>query len=291
MLREQILARVARHTPTPGRFETPFEGVELFRVEAPVPCMPGVYRPGFCIILAGEKHAHVGTARYVYNADSYLSITMPTPVQAEVPHASPEAPLLGLLVYLDTSVVSRLVLDIQAATGPQAIPQGRSTCGLGVARRDVRFDDALARLLALLDDPPGAQVLGAARLRELMYAALQGPGGDRLRRDFGSAPALANTLAYMHAHLDEELSIDALAQRTGMSRAAFDRHFRAATASSPLQYIKTLRLSEASMRIANGMGIGDAATGVGYHSPSQFSREFRRHFGASPRQWAQQMGV
>lgn len=291
MYRDMIRAAVARHAPTAGRFETPFDGIELFRVEAPVARIPGVYSPCLCVIVAGEKRAYVGGTQHVYDEEHYLCATMPMPVLAEVPDASVEAPLLGLLVRLDTGPMSRLVLDMRAAYGVMKAASDTPRSGFGVAARDGRFDAALAHLLALLDDPPAAQVLGDARLRELLFALLQGAAGDRLRRDFGGAPALGSTLAYVQAHLSESLSIDDLARRAGMSRAVFDRQFKAATTSSPLQYIKALRLTEASMAIARGVSIGDAASTVGYHNPSQFSREFRRKFGASPRDWARTVRV
>ena len=290
MSRDDIRSSVERHAAVPGRAPTPFDGVELFRVVAPVKRVPGVYSPCVCVIIAGQKVAYVGDAQHIYNEDQYLCATMPTPVLAEVPAASPDAPLLGLLVQLDTNMMSRLVLEMHAAYGTPATSDAPKE-GFGVAVRDAGFDTALARLLELLDDPPAAQILGAGRLREVLFAMLRGEAGDRLRRDFGGAPALATTLAHVHANIDQDFSIDSLARRAGMSRAVFDRHFKAATSLSPLQYIKALRLSEASMLIARGEGIGDAARTVGYHNSSQFSREFRRKFGTSPREWARETRV
>ncbi len=285
MNRDLIRAAVDRHAPSVGAASTPFEGVELFRVEAPFESMPGIYAPCVCVIVAGEKVVYVEDSRHVLDEDRYVYATLPTPTRADVPNASPESPLLGVLVEFDTSTMSQLVLEIQAAYGTLPASDGTRK-GFGTATRDSGLDLALARLLDLLDDPPAAQILGPARLREVLFAILRGEAGDRLHRDFGRAPALATTLAHLHAHIGEELSIDALARRAGMSRAVFDRQFKAATLLSPLQYIKALRLSEASMRIARGEGIGDSAAAVGYHNSSQFSREFRRKFGTSPREWA-----
>lgn len=285
--RAAILERIDRHAPTAGTFDTPFEGVQLFRAVAPIKQIPGVYSPCLCVIVAGEKRAFTGGRSLTYNHEHYLCVTMPTPVLAEVPHASEAEPLLGLLIQLDTRDMSRLVLDVHAAQDKAPPPNDGSAVGFGVVRRDAAFDEALARLCALLDDQAAAEVLGEGRLRELHYAILSGDAGDRLSRDFGRAPALAATLSYVHANLSEEFSIDALAQRAGMSRAVFDRRFKTVTSLSPLQYIKALRLSEASMKIARGESVGSAAQDVGYHSSSQFSREFRRQFGASPRAWAQ----
>lgn len=287
MIRDQIRASVDRHAPEEGSAPTPFDGVELFRVVAPFERMPGIYAPSVCAIVAGEKTVHVEDSVHVLGEDQYVCATLPTPVFADVREASPDEPVLGVLVQLHTNTMSRLVLETQVAYGTLPASDG-PTIGYDTAVRDRSFDLALANLLELLDDPPAAQVLGAGRLRELLFAVLQGDAGDRLRADFGGAPALATTLAHVHAHIREDFSIDALARRAGMSRAVFDRQFKAATAMSPLQYIKALRLNEASMLIARGESIGDAAAAVGYHNASQFSREFRRKFGASPREWARQ---
>lgn len=252
--------------------------------------MPGVYKPSVCAIVAGEKIVHIEDSTHVFNEERYVCATMPTPVFAEVHRASVESPVLGLVIELDTNAMSRLVLETQVAYGSLPASDGPKQ-GFDTAVRDRDFDVALANLLELLDDPPAAQVLGAGRLREVLFAILQGEAKDRLRSAFGGAPALATTLAHLHTHLGEDLSVDALARRAGMSRAVFDRQFKAATLLSPLQYIKTLRLSEASMLIARGESIGQAANAVGYHNSSQFSREFRRKFGTSPREWARETHI
>jgi len=290
MIRDSIRASVDRHAPSAGSTKTIFEGVDLFRVVAPFERLPGIYAPSVCAIVAGEKVVHIADSIHVFNEDRYVCATMPTPVLADVPKASPEAPLLGVIIELETQVMSQLVLETRAAYGTLPGRDGGRK-GFDTAVRDDDFDVALKNLLDLLDDPPAARVLGAGRLREVLFAVLRGEAGGRVRSDFGGAPALATTLAHIHAHISEDFSIDSLARRAGMSRAVFDRQFKEATLLSPLQYIKALRLNEASMRIARGQSIGDAATAVGYHGSSQFSREFRRKFGASPREWARETRI
>ena len=287
MVREQIRDSVDRHAPPAGNTKTPIQGVELFRVVAPFERMPGIYTPSVCVLVAGENVVHVEDSRYLFDEDRYVGATLPTPVFADVSKASHHAPLLGIVIELNATVISRLVTETRVAYGTAPTSEG-PTRGFDTATRDDRFDVALANLLELLDDPPAVEVLGAGRLRELFFAVLRGDAEARLQRDFGGTPALATTLAHVHANISEDLSIDALARRAGMSRAVFDRQFKAATLQSPLQYIKALRLSEASMLIARGETIGDAANAVGYHNSSQFSREFRRKFGASPRAWARE---
>ena len=115
---------------------------------------------------------------------------------------------------------------------------------------------------------------------------MDGPAGPSLWRTLGQVHDLNHTLTYITDHLHQPISIDDLAQQAGMSRAVFDRRFRAATTYPPLQFIKALRLNDAALRIAQGSDITDAAVSVGYASPAQFSRDFKRQYGTSPKQWS-----
>ena len=282
-VRAQIQRQVARHAPIDGTHDTPFDGIGLFRVSAPVERVPGVYNPSVCVIVAGSKHAYHDGRTYRYGPDRYLCATMPTPVEAEIPHASPDEPVLGILIDLETRTMTELMIRCRAAH-PQPPDPADSTNGLSVAAWDQRFATALLRALELLDEPEALDVLGDGRLRELLFTLIDGPAGPAIRHAV-AAPShhLVPVLTYMRNHLDEPLAVEDLADRAGMSRAAFDRHFKTTTSMSPLKYLKALRLNDAAMLIANGANITQAATRVGYASPSQFSREFKRHFGTSPR--------
>ncbi|NNF27172.1 MAG: AraC family transcriptional regulator, partial [Gemmatimonadetes bacterium] len=160
------------------------------------------------------------------------------------------------------------------------------TPGLIVAQVDDRFVRAVGRLLQLLDDPVALRVLGDSRLRELLFTLIEGEAGSLMRRTLGGAHDISQVVTYLRENLSQPLTVDDLARRAGMSRAVFHRRFKAATSFSPLQFIKALRLSHASMQIAGGEAVGQAAAAVGYTSASQFSREFRRQFGESPKRWA-----
>ena len=288
MRTEMIRQLVAHHAPTDGTHVTPLEGIQLFRLTHPVERLPAVYSPSVCVIVQGSKRAYLGDAVHVYSSGQYLCATMPMPVQAEVPSASPEEPLLGLLVSLETRTLAETVVDVETASGP--LPRRKSAevvPGLAVVSWDDAFSSALLRMLELLDDPLSLRVLGPGRLRELFFTILLGEAGPSVRRTFGPSHGLARTMSYLRENLDRSLSVDDLAQRAGMSRAVFDRRFREATTFSPLQFIKRLRLNEAAMQIAQGAHIGQAAGSVGYTSFSQFSREFRRQYGEAPRRWGQ----
>ncbi len=128
-------------------------------------------------------------------------------------------------------------------------------------------------------------VLGEGRLREVYYAILTGEAGIFARQAFDAGNAIARSIAHVSSHLDAPFSIDDMASRAGMSRAAFHRKFKQVTTMAPIQFVKSMRLSNAAMKIAGGMTVNEAAMDVGYVSPSQFSREFKRMYGQSPRQW------
>lgn len=157
---------------------------------------------------------------------------------------------------------------------------------MGIAAWDDDFTTALVRLVELLDDPLAIDLLGAGRLRELFFAIVQGPAVPMVNSLGGVMGNLGGVLDHIRNNLAEPLSVDDLAAQAGLSRAAFDRHFKATTTLSPLQYIKALRLNTAAAFITTGVDISHAAAQVGYLSPSQFSREFKRQFRSTPRQWA-----
>ena len=286
MRTETIRQLVARHAPTEGTHGTQLEGVQLFRLSHAVERLPAVYSPSVCVVVQGSKRAYLGDAVHVYGTGRYLCATMPMPVQVEVRSASPEEPLQGLLVSLETRTLAETVVEVETASGP--LPRRSSAevvPGLAVVSWDDAFSSALLRLLELLDDPLSLRVLGPGRLREFFFAILLGEAGPSVRRTFGPSHGLARAMSHLRDNLDRSLSVDDLAHRAGMSRAVFDRRFREATTFSPLQFIKKLRLNEAAMQIAQGVRIGQAASSVGYTSFSQFSREFRRLYGEAPRRW------
>ncbi|MDE0830481.1 MAG: AraC family transcriptional regulator [Vicinamibacterales bacterium] len=183
--------------------------------------------------------------------------------------------------------MTELLLDLNQQRPPMSRKaEADPELGPMVVPWDDTFAYALQRLLELLDEPAALPALGSGRLRELLYVIMRGPAGPSLWRTLGQVHDLNHTLSYIRDHAHEPLSIDDLAQRAGMSRAVFDRRFRAATTYAPLQFIKALRLNDAALQIAEGSDITDAALNVGYASPAQFSRDFKRQYGTAPKQWS-----
>ncbi len=285
---KQLVQRLIAHgIREEGLVETGINGVQLFRVTSPVRCAPSVYKPTVVAIVSGAKEAILDGETYVFDSSQYLCCTMSMPVEAGAPNASPGNPLLGVSISLETRVMTELAIEIQSATGAIREPRGGPLPqGLSLARWDDAFTEALLRLLQLLDNPTDTAVLGDGRLREVYYAILKGDAGNSARRAFGVGNEIASAIEYLSARLNQPVTIEELASQVGMSRAVFHRKFKQATTMSPMQFVKAMRLNNAAMKIAGGKNVSEAAMEVGYASSSQFSREFKRLYGQSPRQWS-----
>ena len=267
--------------------EAGVKGVQLYRVTNSMRCAPAVYEPTVIAIVNGAKEAILDGQKYVYDSSQYMCCSMSMPVEAGTPTASPDNPLLGVYITLDTRLMTELAIEMETAAGAIRKPRGGPLPqGFALARWDDDFTDALLRLLQLAESPMDAAVLGEARLRELYYAVLKGDAGDSARRAFGVGNEIARAIEFLSTRLDEAVTIEDMAAQVGMSRAVFHRKFKQATTMSPIQFVKSMRLNSAAMKIAGGMNVNVAANEVGYVSSSQFSREFKRMYGQSPKQWS-----
>ncbi|WP_170603537.1 AraC family transcriptional regulator [Ruegeria arenilitoris] len=287
MSKQKIKRLIERLIPEDGLTETGVKGVKLFRASTPVPCAPAIYEPCVIAIVNGAKEAVLDGERHVYDDSQYLCCPMSIPVQAGTPAASPDNPLYGSYIPLDQRIMTELTMEMDNAGGSIPIAKGNlPTRAVRFANWDDMFSDALFRLLQLGQNEVDAAVLGDARLRELYYAILLGDAGVFARQAFGAGNAIARSITHVASNLDSAISIDDLAARAGMSRAVFHRKFKQVTTMSPIQFVKSMRLNNAAMKIAGGMTVNEAAMSVGYVSPSQFSREFKRAYGQSPKQWS-----
>lgn len=287
MTQDAIHEILQQHLPDDGLMDTGIQGVKIFRVTDPIQCAPVVYEPCVVAIVSGAKEAILDGQRFAYDKGRYLCCPMTMPVEAGTPHASPEAPLMGVYISLDTRVMTELTLEMESALGGfhhKAKPTGGA--GLSLSDWDADFSEAMLRLVQLAGRPTDMALLGAGRLRELCYAILKGQAGTAARRAFGVGNEIARIIDRLSSDLDGAMSIEDMAAQVGMSRAVFHRKFKQATTLSPIQFVKSVRLNNAAMRIAKGTTVNEAAMDVGYTSPSQFSREFKRMYGQSPREWS-----
>ncbi len=286
MSKQQVKNFIERRLPEAGLVDTALKGVQLFRVTEAMPCVPAVYEPTVVAILNGSKEAVLDGEHHVYGSDKYLLCSMTLPVEAGTPLASTEDPLLGVVIALEPRMMRELTMEIETAAGGNRRSRDGAPSALALASWDGGFTQALLRLLELLDNPVDLEVLGPGRQRELCYAVLMGEAGAAARRAFGVGNEIARTIDYLSTHLNEQVSINDLANQVGLSRAVFHRRFKEATTMSPIQFVKSMRLNNAAMKIAQGKTVSEAAWDVGYQSSSQFSREFKRMYGQSPRQWS-----
>lgn len=275
----ELRALALRHARGP-RSPTAIPLMTIGVMTRPTAPMPGVYSPGVCLVLQGAKQVMIGQHSLRYDTASYFLATVEVPAVGRIAEASVARPYVGLNLTFDPAAIAALVLDSGAADAAAPGP------GFAVSPLTPDIADAWTRLLRLLDTPRDLAVLAPLYQREILYRLLQGPMGSRLRQVGRSGSPLSRicrAIDRIRRDYDRPLRIEAIAEEVGMSPSSFHRHFKATTAMSPIQYQKTLRLQQA--RVLMMAGPGDAAAAafaVGYESPSQFSREYARAFGAPP---------
>ncbi|MGD1822666.1 MAG: AraC family transcriptional regulator [Pleomorphochaeta sp.] len=292
MSREKIKTIIENNIIKSGLKSTSIKGVELFRVTESLNCAPAIYEPTVVAIVSGAKEAILDGKSYLYDSSQYMCCTMSLPIEVGTPRASIENPLLGVKINLDTRKMTQLALELEQNSGPsKATKVNINQQGLSLASWDDNFTDALYRLLQLIENPTDSAILGEARLRELYYAILKGEAGASAMKAFGVGNEIARSIEYLYSSLDKAISIEDMAEHIGMSRAVFHRKFKQATTLSPIQFMKSMRLNTAAMKLASGKNVNEAAQEVGYVSSSQFSREFKRMYGQSPKQWSHSLNL
>lgn len=278
----EMATLLAQFASTDGIHATPIPRLSIIRSARPNEPMPSVYKPCLCVLAQGSKQVTLGEEHYVYDRSRYLVASVDMPVIGEVLDASPAEPYLCLCLELDPKEVASLLLDADLPPAVDPAP----TRGIFLARATVEFIDATLRLLRLLTTPEDIRALAPLAEREIVYRLLKGPEGWRLRQmiaGHGHAQRIAKSIDWLIKHYHEPLSIESLAAAVNMSTSSFHAHFKSVTSMSPLQYQKQLRLLEAKrLLLSDAVDAATAGHRVGYESPSQFGREYRRLFGVSP---------
>lgn len=276
---DELRALVTRHARPD--MATTVEGVLASKVErasAPYPSMTGTV---LALVAQGAKRLALGDRVYDYGAGQYLVASVDLPVTGHFVDVSPECPALGFGLVLRPPVVAELLLRADLPPAPGGAPSG-----IAVSDAPDELVDAAVRMLRLLDRPRDAAILAPLIEREIVWRLLTGDQGATVRQ-LGLADSslahVARAVRWIRDHYAESFRVEEAARVSGMSVSAFYRNFQAVTAMSPIQFQKQIRLQEARLLLAtHARDVTGVSYRVGYDSPSQFSREYRRQFGAPP---------
>ena len=277
----ELSALIDRHVVGTGICSTAMPHLSLIRADAPSTPTPAVYEASLCLIAQGSKRVSIGEHSVVYDAAHYLLVSVELPLVGHVLDASPERPYLCCKIDLDAAIPADLMASEGGGVARTDLPV------LGVYPGDPDLIDAACRLVGLLDRPDTIRALAPLIEREILYRLLTGPHGPMLRHIATAGSHLnqvSRAIAAIRRRFDAPIRIDDVAAEAGMSSSSLHVHFKAITRMTPLEYQKQLRLQEARrLMLAEGATASTAGFAVGYESPSQFSREYRRLFGAPPR--------
>jgi len=287
----ELIDLVTRFAPGDGLHDTAIAPLQLLRASAPAQRLPAVYEPGLAIVVQGRKKAWLGDDVVVYDALHYLVISVTMLTVGQIVEATPTKPYLCVRLNIDPREIGALLLE--ARGHDEAAPADGSARGLRVSRVSAPLLDALLRLLRLLCTPRDAPVLAPLAVREICYRVLTGDLGPRLRElavADSQAHRIARAIDLLKRRYAEPVRIEEVAEAAHMSASTLHHHFKQITAMSPLQFQKQLRLHQARrLMLAEGIDAAAAGHRVGYESPSQFSREYRRLFGTPPREEIRQV--
>ncbi len=277
-----MVALLRALAPEEGYNLTSLPSVRILRSNRALSRTPVLYDPGIVIVCQGRKRGYFGDQRYLYDEDHYLAVSVPVPFSMET-DATPERPLLALYLHLDFALAAELAAQID---GEGAAPGAEAPQSMMSTPMDDAMQGSVLRFLEALHRPLEAAVLGPGLLRELYFRVFTGAQGESMREALamrGQFGKIGRSLRLIHAGYTQPLDVPQLAEAAGMSVPSFHSHFKAITQVSPMQYVKSTRLHQARLLMVRQDLTAEAASyAVGYTSPSQFSREFKRLFGLTP---------
>ncbi|HAS6671544.1 AraC family transcriptional regulator [Vibrio parahaemolyticus] len=279
---QKLAKLIDRWTGNANQYDTPISGLRFSRWTTPTPPTSYTHNPSICLIAQGRKRVLLGEESFIYDANHFLISSVDLPIIANIIEASEEQPYLGLIMELDLTEISQLIVDSELAFTQSKEAQK----GIAVGELSESLLDAFVRLAELLDEGQNIKILAPIIKREIFYRLLMSEQGTRLHQivTAGShSHQIAKAINWLKNNFVKPLSVGDLASYTGMSKSSFYTHFRSMTSMTPLQFQKKLRLSEARrLMLTENLDAMAATFKVGYESPSQFSREYSRLFGAPP---------
>jgi len=272
-----------------GYNRTPLKGIGIFKASKSTGREPLCYSQGIIIIVQGQKRIHFNQQTFDYNPDNYLTLTLPLPAECETIVEAGE-PLLALIIDLDLAILNelaRVLDDYGKIKKSDSISENK---GLFVSQCTQALSCVISRLVDCLNSPLQCDIIGKGLVREIFFHILSSPQAAPLFALVSHNTHLSRmerVLKHLHNNFHGQLDVEQLASMANMSSSTFHRTFKQITASSPIQYVKKIRLGRARELLQDqGLKVKQAAAQVGYESPTQFSREFSRYFGQSPSECA-----
>ena len=273
---------ILKHIPDVGNYPTSINGVRIVRRDNPTEFLRCFYNPSCILVLQGVKNMLYGEENLVYTKGQYVVSCTDIPVSSRVVEASPEEPFVVLILELDSNIISNLILETKLQQNIE-----NEEKALAISETDDELLDAFYRLAQLLDKTEAEQqILSPIIIKEIYYRLLTGPLGNQLRliNTKGTrSNQIAHAISIIKDKYAEKLNMDEIALNVNMAPSSFYRNFKKVTQVSPLQYQKQLKLNEAQRLLLTGnYDAATAAYEVGYESPTQFSREYKKMFGKPP---------
>jgi len=281
----ELISLLETHAADEGLAPTEIPNLLVFRASELTKRYPQVYDPGIIIGAQGRKNVYLEGKQYRFGAGHYMTLFVSMPFECETVEASPEKPLLGVAIVIDRNRLTRLLVKMDIADHFPPKPDAVDASGIFSAPISDTLLDAAVRLIRTLGNPVEAAVLGEAIIDEIYFRILtdvQGGALIHLLQQRGQIQQIARAVEYVNQNIDKQVSVDDLADMVNMSSSGFHKKFKEVMHVSPLQYAKLIKLNRAQTYIHQGRSVSEAGYMVGYNSPAQFSREYKRHFGIAP---------
>lgn len=288
-----LIEIVARHATTDDIHDTAIPGLALLRSSQPTLRMQMLHRAALCLVIQGAKVVLLSEQAFTYDANTFLLVSVEVPLGGYVAEAGPERPYLCIRLNVSAALLAELALAIASSPAPREVTRTITEGPLHFSPVRQHLTEALLRLLRLLDAPADIPVMAPLIVREIHYRLLTEDGSGQIQRlcsPAGGGLRVARAVERIKSGFAQPLRIAQVARAAGMSASSLHAHFKQHTGFTPLQYQKQLRLLEARrLLLADAIGAASAGFQVGYESASQFSRDYRRLFGAAPAEDAQQI--
>lgn len=276
---KELAETIARYAERDGVHETAVPRVSVVRISRPSEPMHAVHKAAICLVAQGRKQLIVGDEVFRYEPSQQLLVSLDLPLIGQVIEASEDEPYLSMKLDLDPEICTEMLLKMPPAPA-------ETDFGLSISQTSPALFDAMVRLLKLHETPDDVAELAPLIEREILYRLLKSEQAGFIRRMFEPQHRhrhVGRAISWIQENYTRAFTIEEVASLSGMSPSSLHQHFRDATALSPLQYQKQLRLQEARRLIlTRSLDAATAGHSVGYESPSQFSREYKRLFGAPP---------